>query len=165
MAKGFFPRAWVKKSFYFQVIIIDPFACTLPIVSVTTAALFGSQCEMIGVACRRLRVRLTAGREKKQHSAAAGGCGDDYQMPCGQYLRNAMRSGNVKQAVGPPSWNRSPVGGIVRRVRVIHCQEESSDHIKRVLSMDFFPRMALKISPSCHFYGAVLYIAHIPQWQ
>lgn len=58
-----------------------------------------------------------------------------------------MRSGNAKQTVGStepeqkPGVRRRPVGGIVRRVRMIHCQEESSHHRKRMLSMDFFPHV------------------------
>lgn len=59
-----------------------------------------------------------------------------------------MPSGSIKQTVGrsielehKPAVSRPPVAGMGRCVKMIHCQEESSARVGRVLSMIFFSYM------------------------
>lgn len=148
MAKGLFPRAWVKKSFYFQVMnaywsIIAPPRWRLAI-KMTRRWL--RACAGSGsLPCHT----LTAGRKHAQHR----GCRDACQMTWWKIPEECVCSRNIKQTVVLLIWNRGSEyvlheGGKI----VIHARRDpqiilNAGHSR--VSLHIF----IKRSHNCHYYG------------
>lgn len=139
MAKGLFPRAWVKKSFYFQVMnaywsIIAPPRRRLAI-KMTRRWL--RACAGSGSPpCHT----LTARRKHAQHR----GCRDACQMAWWKYLRNACAQETLSRQSLYWSGTEAQNMCYTRGKNSNTCQEGCSDHSKRRSFEGFFAHIYQK---------------------